>query len=92
MSFLDDAAQKIRNAFPSLNRARTEVDTVFGLLREKLTAGEAVDLPGIGRFSVNDTSERKGRNVVTGESLTIPAGRRLAFKQAPAMKRALNGR
>lgn len=60
-------------------------DQVFSALA---STGE-VKIHGFGNFTVKSTSERKGRNPSTGEPVTIPAGRKIVFKPASELKRAV---
>ncbi len=77
----------------NLNNARAE-DTLAAILdtiTSELAAGNAIQLPGIGRFSVKNRAERTGRNPRTGETLTIPACKVVAFSLSKALKDAMNG-
>lgn len=42
-------------------------------------------------FSKQDTKERKGRNPQTGESITIPASKKLSVKPSKDMKDIIKG-
>ena len=57
---------------------------------ESLKAGEKVQLSGFGTFEVRERAERKGRNPKTGEVVTVPACKYLAFVSAKAVKETLN--
>jgi nucleoid DNA-binding protein len=46
-------------------------------------------LPGIGKFSTTMRAERPGRNVRTGESITIKASTGVKFKVASSLKDAV---
>ena len=59
-------------------------------LVETLKAGEKVQLSGFGTFEVRERAERKGRNPKTGEVVTVPACKYLAFVPAKAIKETLN--
>ena len=59
-------------------------------LIESLKAGEKVQLSGFGTFEVRERAERKGRNPKTGEVVTVPACKYLAFVSAKAVKETLN--
>ncbi len=65
------------------------VNTMLELLVEALTQGKTTSLPELGTFSVKETAARTGRNPHTGESMQIAAGRKVAFKVAPALKKSL---
>ncbi|MBQ1246183.1 MAG: HU family DNA-binding protein [Clostridia bacterium] len=57
---------------------------------ENLNAGEKVQLSGFGTFEIRQRAERKGRNPKTGEVVTVPACKYLAFSSAKAVKESLN--
>jgi DNA-binding protein HU-beta len=65
-----------------LGKADVEValDSVLGLITEKLRSNERVDLRGFGSFVVKDRKERKGRNLRAGETITIAAKRVARFR------------
>lgn len=69
--------------------AEAQIRDVFEVLGEALVNGTEIFIPGFGRFSVKDTEERAGRNPKTGESLQIPASRRVAFKVASTLRTAV---
>lgn len=71
--------------------ARAIIDETFSIIVDNVNAGEDVSLNGVGKFSLKKTKEREGRNPATGESMTIKASRKLAFKPAKAVADKLNG-
>lgn len=54
-----------------------------------LARGEKVSLAGFGNFDIKETSERKGRNPATGETMTIAAKKKVRFKSAKALSEAI---
>ena len=64
------------------------VDAVFAVLSEALTAGAGVKVAGFGNFVVKERAERKGRNPLTKEEITIPATTVISFKASKALKEA----
>lgn len=60
--------------------AASAVDAALAAIQDLTGAGWAVTLKGFGRFEMRDHAERNGRNPATGETIRIPASRRLAFK------------
>lgn len=72
-------------------QARKILDSTFGAIAAAVSAGEEVTLAGFGRFKVTDRAERQGRNPATGEAITIPASKKLAFTAAKNIRDALNG-
>lgn len=75
----------------STSKARETVDTLLNQISGELAAGGKVWLPGIGTFSTSEQPAHQGRNPRTGAVIDIPAGRRLKFATATAMKGALAG-
>lgn len=57
---------------------------------ENLKAGEKIQISGFGTFEVRERAERKGRNPKTGEVVSVPACKYLAFVSAKAVKENLN--
>jgi nucleoid DNA-binding protein len=67
-------------------RAKAILDDLRDHVVETLLAGERVNLFGLGTFEVRDTKAKMGRNPKTGESIAIPAGRKVVFKVAKGLK------
>ena len=65
-------------------------DHVFGCLADVLSKGEEVTVSGLGKWSVKEIVEHTGRNPATGESITIPATKRISFRAASSVRAALN--
>lgn len=63
---------------------------LLAVLREALAQGEVVSLPGLGSFSVVAHAAHMGRNPRTGESIVIPARRRVHFKLSRGLRLRLN--
>lgn len=78
------------NGGPSKGDIASTLSLLPGVFADALAAGGKIALPGIGTFSVKQTSERQARNPRTGEVVTIPAGKKVAFKVHPALKAAVN--
>lgn len=77
----------------STDRSKTEVREVLDALLDGILAaakkGEDVTLTGFGKFSARQLAARQGRNPATGESIEIPASRKLAFSAGKGAKDAL---
>ena len=67
-------------------RAKAILDGVRDHIVETLLSGNRVNLFGLGTFEVRATKEKMGRNPKTGESIKIPAGRKVTFKVAKGLK------
>ncbi len=61
------------------------VDTI----KEALAKGEKIALVGFGNFEVKETAAREGKNPATGETIQIPAGKKVSFKAGKALKDSL---
>lgn len=61
------------------------VDTI----KEALANGEKIALVGFGNFEVKETAAREGKNPATGETIQIPAGKKVSFKAGKALKESL---
>ena len=76
----------------SLKVSRMQVDTLFGIIAERLTQGEEVYLPGIGKLIPVTMQPRMGTNPKTGEAITVKAYRRLKIHTFGKFKKILNGK
>ncbi|ESQ87009.1 HU family DNA-binding protein [Asticcacaulis benevestitus] len=71
--------------------AKGIVDGVFKAIADAAATGEETNLPGFGKFKVQDRPAREGRNPSTGAKVQIAASKKLAFQPAKAVKDRLNG-
>ncbi len=71
--------------------AKKIVDSVFGAIAEAAARGEEIALNGFGKFKVKSATAREGRNPATGETIKIPASKKLTFSAAKTIKDRLNG-
>lgn len=62
------------------NNVKEMLDVTLAKIAERTEAGDAVNLPGFGKFEMKERAARTGRNPGTGEAVQIPASRRLTFK------------
>lgn len=73
---------------------KKEVELVLGTLLDTIVetaeSGEKIVIYGFGTFEPKERAGREGRNPKTKEPLHIEASKRLAFKQAGAVKKRLN--
>jgi DNA-binding protein HU-beta len=61
------------------------VDTITQLMR----SGEKVNITGLGIFKVADRKAREGRNPRTGETIQIPASKKMRFTPSKVLKEAV---
>ena len=69
--------------------AKEAAEAIGEHVAHQLAAGETVRLEGIGTLSVKDTAARQARNPRTGETVEVPAGRKIAFKISKLLKERL---
>lgn len=67
-------------------RAKAIMDGIRDNIVESILAGNKVNIFGLGTFEVRATKEKMGRNPKTGESIKIPAGRKVVFRAAKGLK------
>jgi DNA-binding protein HU-beta len=69
---------------------RKILESAFAAIVATAENGEDVALSGFGRFKLSSLAARQGRNPATGETMEIPASRKLGFTAAKAVRDALN--
>lgn len=69
--------------------AAEAVDAVFDVVVKALSEGDSVKLVGFGNFLVKERAERKGRNPLTGDEITIAASKVVSFKASKVLKDAV---
>ena len=72
-------------------QAKTIVDGVLAQIAAAAAKGEEVNLPGFGKFKVQDRPARQGRNPATGATIQIAATKKVTFQPAKALKDAVAG-
>jgi DNA-binding protein HU-beta len=68
------------------------IDAFCGAVTAAMEKGEEIKLPGFGSFEVQERGERQGRNVRTGEALTIAASKAVRFSAGARLKAAVNNK
>jgi DNA-binding protein HU-beta len=74
----------------SKDQTRKIIDSLVVAITSATAAGDEVNLAGFGRFKAANRAARSGRNPATGETIEIPASRKLSFSPAKAVRDALN--
>ncbi|ULH17980.1 HU family DNA-binding protein (plasmid) [Deinococcus sp. KNUC1210] len=69
--------------------ASRAVDAALAAIAEVLRGGKTVGLPGLGTLDVRATAARTGVRPGTAEKIQIPAGKKVGFKVATDLKKAL---
>lgn len=70
--------------------ASATLDALAGIITEKVSAGGAVTLPGIGKIYCRDRPARQVRNPATGEMINKDADRVVKITVAKALKESVN--
>ncbi len=65
------------------------LDGLFSAVSETVAKGGKVSIPGWVSFETVDTAARTGRNPQTGESIQIPAGKRVKVSVGSKLKAAV---
>lgn len=78
-----------RNGFTK-NEVEIMLDELCQTIREALIEGNDVQIRQFGTFSAKAFNERQGRNPGTGESITIPARKRVRFKASKTFENSMN--
>jgi len=87
-----DVIQNVTDKLGLSKRDSTRiVESVFELMKEQLSKGEAVKISGFGNFVVKSKNARRGRNPQTGVEMEICARKVLTFKCSNVLKKTLNG-
>ncbi len=66
------------------------VETFIETIKQTLESGENITISGFGKFSVSNKSERRMKNLTTGEDLMLEARRVVTFKCSPLLKNKIN--
>jgi len=69
--------------------AQMAVEAVLDSIRKSLKKKEPVTISGFGTFKVKQTKARQGRNPKTGETIQIPAKKKIAFRASKELKAIL---
>jgi DNA-binding protein HU-beta len=63
------------------------VKSLVSAIRETIRGGGKISLTGLGTFKVKARKARPGRNPKTGETIDIPAGRKISFKPSLSLRK-----
>ncbi len=72
--------------------AARAVDAFCGAVTVAMQQGDDIKLSGFGSFETQDRGERQGRNLRTGEPITIAATRVVRFSAGSKLRTAVNGK
>lgn len=65
------------------------VNSFLGALTDAVVSGETVRLSGLGTFASKDVAARTARNPQTGDTVEVPASKKVTFKVAKPLKDAV---
>lgn len=74
----------------SRREAQELLDLILKLIKDRLVAGERVEIPGFGSFDVTRMAGREVRHPVTGRRMRVGGRRSLVFRPSRLLKRHLN--
>ena len=87
-----DIVQKVSDTLGiSRNNSTQIVESMFEIMKEQISKGDAVKVSGFGNFLVRSKNARRGRNPQTGNEMEISARKILKFKSSQILRKALNG-
>ncbi len=66
------------------------VDKTLALMKSSLSDHDSVMISSFGKFEIRERKAHKGRNPQTGEAITIPARKVVAFKASRVLKERIN--
>ena len=81
----------VRDAGVTSAQAVKAIKSVVVAIRETIRAGDKISLSGLGTFKVKARKARPGRNPKTGDTIAIPAGRKISFKPSLSLKTLVKG-
>ncbi len=70
----------------SHEKAEQALVAYYGVVAGSLAAGQRVRMPGIGTLSAKPTEAHEARNPRTGDKIIVPAGHKVKFAAALALK------
>lgn len=86
-----DIVQNVTDKLGLSKRDSTRiVESVFEIMKEQLSKGNAVMISSFGNFVVKSKNARRGRNPHTGAECEISARKVLTFKSSQILRKALN--
>ena len=68
----------------------TIVNGVIDAITNALKENDKVQIIGFGTFEVKDVAAREGHNPKTGESIQIPASKKVSFSASKNLKDSIN--
>lgn len=70
--------------------AKEVIGAMLEIMKSTLAYGEDIMISGFGKFQVADKNKRKGRNLATGEPMTLDKRRVVNFKCSGKLRDQIN--
>jgi len=90
MTKADIARAVQEKASLTMKEATDAVELVLATLKETLAEGETARFSGFGTFLVRKRAERKGRDLKTGEEISVKSQWVVTFKASEQVKAVVN--
>jgi DNA-binding protein HU-beta len=85
----DLTARMAKDAGITLHQAQKAFAALLAHVKKDLRDGHKVNFSGFGSFEIKVREPRRGRNPKTGESINIPAKKRIRFNPSRRFKNLL---
>ena len=88
-----DIIRHLHKKHPALNRSQIVVivDAMFDTIKHSLIEHKPVELRDFGRFSIKTIKAKyNARNPKTGETIYVPAKKKVSFKMSKHLKLTIN--
>jgi integration host factor subunit alpha len=72
------------------NQTAAVVESLLEIIKATLASGDDMLVSGFGKFCVRDKKARKGRDLVTGEHIVLPARRVVTFRCSGKLREKVN--
>ncbi|MEY8365750.1 HU family DNA-binding protein [Anaerovoracaceae bacterium 41-7] len=69
-----------------LGKSKEVIKALFDIITEELAVGNDVKVNKFGTFNIKTREARVGYNIQTGESMEIPAKKKVSFKPSIGLK------
>lgn len=82
----------VKNEFPECSKRDINkmIDIVFNTIAECCINGDSYTQNNFGKFELKKRAERKGRNIETGEIITIPEAKIIKFSISKTRFKRMN--
>lgn len=88
---IDDIAEELaESAGISKRLSKLYAKALFSSIVDHLADGDEVMIGSFGKFETAVYAARAGRNIQTGEKLTVPAKHRIKFEMSRSLLKAFN--